>query len=192
MKKITLAIAAIIMGFVMASCGTKVAPTETILKATQEFFDQAKTKLSSIQSAEDFLAFVNNFNKERDDFSQNLFADYVDEEGNIKGLTEEELDELQSKLSDIATEYNKVEADKAAEFLTPCIDTYEKAVNALCEAASNADMEAFHNLTADFEAAEAALKPWGEYDNVLPELQQRAQAAEAKLNEVLTALTPVE
>ena len=80
MKKITLAIAAIIMGFVMASCGTKVAPTETILKATQEFFDQAKTKLSSIQSAEDFLAFVNNFNKERDDFSQNLFADYVDEE----------------------------------------------------------------------------------------------------------------
>ena len=44
----------------------------------------------------------------------------------------------------------------------------------------------------DFEAAEAALKPWGEYDNVLPELQQRAQAAEAKLNEVLTALTPVE
>ena len=62
----------------------------------------------------------------------------------------------------------------------------------MCEAASNADMEAFHNLTADFEAAEAALKPWGEYDNVLPELQQRAQAAEAKLNEVLTALTPVE
>jgi hypothetical protein len=67
-----------------------------------------------------------------------------------------------------------------------------ETLNSIGEAASNADMEAFHNLTADVEAAEAALRPWGEYDNVLPELQQRAQAAEAKLNEVLTALTPVE
>lgn len=192
MKKITLAIAAIIMGFVMASCGTKVAPSETIIKATQEFFDQAKTKLLSIQSAEDFLAFVNSFNNERDQFSQNLFADYVDEEGNIKGFNEEELDELQNKLSDIATEYNKEEAAKAAEFLTPCIETYENAVNSLCEAASNEDMEAFHKLTEEFEAAEAGLRPWAEYDNVLPELQQRAQAAEAKLNELLSALTPTE
>ena len=192
MKKITLAIAVVIMGFVMTSCGNKVSPTETILKATQEFFDQAKAKLMAIDNAEDFLAFFDNFNTEREEFSQNLFADYVDDEGNIKGFTEEEFNDLQTKLSDIATEYNKEEATKAAEFLTPCIETYENAVNALCEAAGNEDMEAFHNLTDKFEAAEAGLRPWAEYDNVLPELQQRAQAAEAKLNELLSALTPVE
>ena len=112
MKKITLAIAAIIMGFVMASCGTKVAPTETILKATQEFFDQAKTKLSSIQSAEDFLAFVNNFNKERDDFSQNLFADYMDEEGNIIGYEYVNLGKLMDALKAGATGPEAIEKAK--------------------------------------------------------------------------------
>ena len=192
MKKITLAIAVVIMGFVMASCGTKVSPSETILKAAQEFFDQAKAKLSAIDNAEDFLAFIDSFNAEREEFSQNLFADYVDEEGNIKGFTEEEIVNLQTKLSNLATEYNKVEADKAAEFLAPRIEAYENVVNALYEAAGNEDMEAFHKLTEDFEAAEAALRPWANYDNVLPELQQRGQAAEAKLNEIFDALNEVE
>ena len=122
MKKITLAIAAIIMGFVMASCGTKVAPTETILKATQEFFDQAKTKLSSIQSAEDFLAFVNNFNKERDDFSQNLFADYMDEEGNgfctcgayKYHVYEDRIDELKAAYSDYLSSHKDFEVPTSA------------------------------------------------------------------------------
>jgi len=188
MKKITLAIAVVIMGFVMASCGTKVSPTETIVKATQEFFDQAKAKLLAIDNAEDFLAFIDSFNAEREEFSQNLFADYVDDEGNIKGFTENELENLQTKFTEIATDYNKEEATKAAEFLTPLIEKYETVVNALSEAADNEDFETFHNLAADFEAAEANLRPWGNYDNVLPELQQRAQAAESKLNEILSAL----
>ena len=102
MKKITLAIAVVIMGFVMASCGNKVSPTETILKTAQEFFDQAKVKLSAIDNVEDFLAFIDSFNAEREEFSQNLFADYVDEEGNVKGFTEEEIVNLQTKLSNIA------------------------------------------------------------------------------------------
>ena len=192
MKKITLTIAVVIMGFVMTSCGTKVSPTETILKTAQEFFDQAKAKLSAIDNAEDFLAFIDNFNTERDEFSQNLFADYVDEEGNLKGFTEEEIGNLQPKLSDIATDYNKVEATKAAEFMAPIIERYENVVNALYEAAGNVDTEAFHKLTEDFEAAEADLRPWANYDNVLPELQQRSQAAEAQLNEILEALDEVE
>ena len=185
MKKITLAIAVVIMGFVMASCGNKVSPSETILKAAQEFFDQAKAKLSAIDNTEDFLAFINSFNAEREEFSQNLFADYVDEEGNVTGFTEEEIVNLQTKLSNIATDYNKVEAAKAAEFLAPRIEAYENVVNALYEAAGNVDTEAFHKLTEDFEAAEAALRPWANYDNVLPELQERGQAAESKLKQIL-------
>ena len=192
MKKITLAIAVVIMGFVMTSCGNKVSPTETILKATQEFFDQAKAKLMAIDNAEDFLAFFDNFNTEREEFSQNLFADYVDDEGNIKGFTEEEFENLQTKLSDIASEYNKEEAAKGAEFLAPLIEKYESVVDALYEAASDGDMETFHKLTEDFEAAEEGLKPWASFDNVIPELQQRGQAAEAKMNEILSALSEEE
>lgn len=192
MKKITLAIAVVIMGFVMTSCGTKVSPSETILKAAQEFFDQAKAKLSAIDNAEDFLAFIDNFNTERDEFSENLFADYVDDEGNLKGFTEEEIGNLQTKLSDIATDYNKVEAAKAAEFMEPLIANYENAVNALYDAAGNVDEEAFGKLVSNFEAAEEGLRLFADYDNVPTELQQRAKAAEAKLQDLLNALETVE
>ena len=188
MKKITLAIAVVIMGFVMASCGTKVSPTETILKSAQEFFDQAKTKLSAIDNVEDFLAFVKSFNAEKEEFSQNLFADYVDEEGNVKGFTEEEIVNLQTKLSDIATEYNKEEANKAAEFIAPIIGRYENAVNALSEAIGNTDEETFDKLIEEYESAEYELALFEDYDNVLPELQERAQAAENKLQGFLEDL----
>jgi len=188
MKKITLAIAVVIMGFVMASCGTKVSPTETILKAAQEFFDQAKTKLSAIDNVEDFLAFVKSFNAEKEEFSQNLFADYMDEEGNVKGFTEEEIVNLQTKLSDIATEYNKEEANKAAEFIAPIIGRYENAVNALSEAIGNTDEETFDKLVEEYESAESELALFEDYDNVLPELQERAQAAENKLQQLFEGL----
>ena len=188
MKKITLAIAVVIMGFVMASCGTKVSPTETILKTAQEFFDQAKAKLSAIDNTEDFLAFVNSFNTEREEFSQNLFADYVDEEGNIKGFTEEEIGNLQTNLSNLATEYNKEEATKAAEFIAPIIERYENAVNALSEAIGNVDEETLDKLAEEYESAESELALFEDYDNVLPELQERAQAAEGKLQQLLEVL----
>ena len=185
MKKITLAIAVVIMGFVMTSCGTKVSPSETILKAAQEFFDQAKAKLSAIDNTEDFLAFINSFNAEREEFSQNLFADYVDEEGNVTGFTEEEIVNLQTKLSNIATEYNKEEANKAAEFIAPIIERYENAVNALSEAIGNADEETFDKLVEEYESVESELALFEDYDNVLPELQERGQAAESKLKQIL-------
>ena len=185
MKKITLAIAVVIMGFVMTSCGNKVSPSETILKAAQEFFDQAKAKLSAIDNTEDFLAFINSFNTEREEFSQNLFADYVDEEGNVTGFTEEEIVNLQTKLSNIATEYNKEEANKAAEFIAPIIERYENAVNALSEAIGNADEETFDKLVEEYESVESELALFEDYDNVLPELQERGQAAESKLKQIL-------
>ena len=188
MKKITLAIAAVVIGFVMASCGNSVSPKETILKATEDFFAQAKTNLQTINNAEDFLAFVNNFAQEKDTFIQNVFADYMDEEGNLKGFTEEELTDLQTQLGDMASAFNQEEALKAAEFITPLVENYENAVNALYDAIGNADEETFHQLVENFEDAEAGLSVFAAYDNVLPELQERAQAAQMKLDEVIKAM----
>lgn len=188
MKKITLAIAAVVIGFVMASCGNSVSPKETILKATEDFFAQAKTNLQVIDNAEDFLAFVDNFAQEKDAFIQDVFADYMDEEGNLKGFTEEEITDLQTQLGDMASAYNNEEALKAAEFITPLVENYENAVNALYDAVGNVDEETFHQLVENFEAAESDLSVFAAYDNVLPELQERAQAAEMKLDEVIKAM----
>lgn len=188
MKKITLAIVAVVMGFVMASCGNSVSPKETILKATQDFFAKAKTELQTIDNAKDFLAFVDNFAKEKDAFIQDVFADYVDEDGNIKGFSEEEITDLQDQLVGMANDFNKEEANKAAEFLTPLVENYENAVNALYDAVGKSDEDTFHQLVENFENAEEGLSVFAAYDNVLPELQDRAQAAEQKLNEVIKAM----
>lgn len=186
MKKLTLAIFAVVIGFVMASCDN-VSPKETIMKATDTFFTQAEEKLSTIENGEDFMAFFDAFKTDKQDFIQQAFADYVDEEGNIKGISDSDMEEIQKYMYDRATAFNKVEADKAAEFLTPAIENYEAAINALYEAVATG--QSTEGLVDQFEAAENELAMFGEYDNVLPELQERAKAAEAKLNEVIAAMT---
>ena len=181
----TLAIFAVVMGFVMTSCNN-VSPKETIMKSTDDFFTQAEEELNTIDNAEDFMTFFNVFEEDKQEFIQTAFADYVDEEGNIKGISDSDMEEIQSYMYDRASAYNKVEAAKAAEFLTPLIEQYEAAVDALYEAVSTG--QPTDGLVEQFEAAENGLALFGDYDNVLPELQERAQAAEAKLDEVIAAM----
>jgi LPS O-antigen subunit length determinant protein (WzzB/FepE family) len=76
--------------------------------------------------------------------------------------------------------------------MEPLIANYENAVNALYEAAGNVDEEAFGKLVSNFEAAEEGLRLFADYDNVPTELQQRAQAAEAKLQDLLNAMEAAE
>lgn len=187
MKKLTLAIFAVVIGFVMASCDN-VSPKETIMKATDTFFTQAEEKLSTIENGEDFMAFFDAFKTDKQDFIQQAFADYVDEEGNIKGISDSDMEEIQKYMYDRATAFNKVEADKAAEFIAPIIERYENAVNALSEAIGNADEETLDKLVEEYESVESELALFEDYDNVLPELQERAQAAENKLQGFLESL----
>ncbi len=187
MKKLTLAVFAVVIGFVMTSCGG-VSPKETIIKATDEFFAQAEQDLNTIENAEDFMAFFNVLESDKEDFIQNVFADYVDGEGNIKGISESDMEEINNYIYDRATAYNKIEGAKAGEFMEPLIADYENAVYALCENFGNVDQETFENMTLDFDKAETALRLFADYDNVPTALQERAQAAQAKLDELLTLL----
>ena len=185
MKKLTLIIAALVLGFVMTSCDTT-NKKEVITKAVDEFFANAEQKLATITSAEEFMLNFQEFEASKDDFIQNLFADYVDEEGNLKGFTEEDVEEITNYIFDRTSAYNKVEGEKAAEFIEPLVSNYEAAVNALSEAVAAG--ESTEGLADQFEAAEKELAVFADYDNVLPELQTRAQNAEAKLQEVIDAM----
>lgn len=185
MKKLTLIIAALIMGFAITSCNTT-NKKEVITKAVDEFFANAEQKLASINSAEDFMLHFQEFEASKDVFVQELFADYIDEEGNVKGFSEEDMEEITTYIYDKTSAYNKVEGAKAAEFIEPLITDYEAAVDALYNAVSAG--QSTEGLVEQFEQAEQALAVFGEYDNVLPELQTRAQNAEAKLQEVIDAM----
>ena len=71
MKKLTLIIAALVMGFVMTSCDTT-NKKEVITKAVDEFFANAEQKLATITSAEDFMLNFQEFEASKDDFIQSV------------------------------------------------------------------------------------------------------------------------
>ena len=184
MKKLTLAITAVIVGFVMASCGNSTSPKETVMKATDEFFTQAEQELNeTVVDAQGFMDFFNVMNLDKSEFLQNVMAPYMDEEGNVKGFTEEEWEELQNYIYDRATAYNKVEGAKCAEFLTPAIEKYEQAVEALWtkyQAQEQLDEEILNAMNAELEEAQNDVFMFADYDNIPTELQQRYSAAAAK------------
>ena len=74
MKKLTLAIAAVMVAFVMTSCGGD-SPKEKIMKATDEFFTQAEKELQNITNGDDFMAHFYQFEDDKQSFLQNVFAD---------------------------------------------------------------------------------------------------------------------
>ena len=183
MKKLTLAIIAVVMGFVMAACNTT-SKKETIMKATDEFFTQAEQELNeTVTTGEDFMIFYEVMNDDKNEFMKTTFAPYMDEEGNIKGFTEEEWEELQTYIYDRATAYNKVEAAKAAEFITPALDDLETAVDELY-AQFQAGTELENESVLKFGEAYEAFSNYAYYDNVLPEISERYNTVSDKLGEM--------
>ena len=172
-------IAVAIMGFLMACNHT--AKKEAVMKTVDDFFNQAEQDVAGISSGEEFMAYFAEFEERKYDFIQDLFADFTDKEGNIKGFSKEETEEIQNYIYDRASAYNQVEGAKCAEFLEPVIANYENVVNAMC---ATDDVETLKALLPDYEAAEEALLFYVDYDNVLPELQTRCSAAIDKISEL--------
>ena len=178
MKKFTLAIAAVMIAFLMTSCGGE-SPKEKIMKATDEFFAKAEQELQNITNGDDFMAHFYQFENDKQAFLENVLADYFDEDGNIKGISESEGAEIEEYISERATAYNQAESKKAYEFMEPIVAKYEAVINSIYETVAAG--QPIEGLANDFEAIETELANYADFDNVPTELQQRAQAAEAKL-----------
>lgn len=173
MKKFTLAIVAIVLGFTMISCGNSEAILETIKTNTDQFFTSGEQRLQNITSAEEFLDFFAKFNEERDVFAEDLFADYIDEEGNIKGFSEEDYNNMLEYISNRATAYNEKEGAKCAEFLTPRLDKLEQSLNDLIENVENYSDEQIQDLVVEVFDAYDDVTMFEDYDNVPVALQER-------------------
>ena len=185
MKKLTLIIVAVIAGFVFTSCGT--SPKESILKATEELFTKAEAKLADIKSAEDFMANFKLFEEQKDEFVNNIFAPYIDDEGNIKRIKDAEMEEIQQFMYERATAYNKLEGEKCTEFLAPAMDKFEQAIEALyAKFVTHEEVaeEEFDTMIDNVVKAEEDVNVFADYDNVAKELQDRYQAANAKWAEM--------
>ena len=169
MKKIAF-VAALVGALVFASCG--MSKEEEYFKQADDMFAQAETTVSGIDNMDDFLSFLNEFTEMKDAFTQELFVAYQ-----VDDSTTEVPEEMRVKIYDRATAYNKVEADKFAELVTPYLDRLESSLVALAEAGKNATQE----QKDEYEAAFEAIQPFIGYDNVRPDIQERFEEIVAKM-----------
>ena len=157
----------------MTSCDNKAAKKEAIMQEVETFFSQAEQKLATLNNTEEFLAFFNELSTSKSEFAQNLYAKYeADDQGNFKGFTPEESKEISEEIYARATEYNKKESAKCAEFLTPLIDNLKTVVdNAKAEYEANGQVS--EETEALVETASEKVLAYSDYDNVPTELQDR-------------------
>lgn len=131
MKKFTLIIAAVVMGFAFTACS---GPSkDAILNEVSTFFNQAKTDIQAIDNADDLINFVTTFGDKKNEFLTSLSEKFEMKDDQFVGFSEEENAEIMNKISEIATEYNQVEYAKCGEIMTPYIEKYDGIVKALNE-----------------------------------------------------------
>lgn len=175
MKKLTLILAVAVMGFVMASCSG--SPKDAIMKDVDEYFSQAEQELAEITNAEDFLQFAEVMSDRSD------LIDLLDKKYGDKEISEEDNEIVQNYIYDRATAYNHAEAEKCAEYLTPLVDSFEAAVNQLYAQFQANQVYAADNIDVFIDSF-AALLDFSDYDNILPEIQERLDVVLSKVDEM--------
>ena len=98
-------VAAVIIGFVMTSCGNK---EKDLMNKANELYAQAETELNAIDNWDGFVTFFQNFKQKFDDFK----AGY----SNLK-LSQE----TQDFLSDKKEAFDQMESQKAGELFAPIL-----------------------------------------------------------------------
>lgn len=105
MKKLTMIVAVVIIGFVMTSCGNK---EKDLMSKANELYAQAETELNAIDNWDGFVTFFQSFKQKFDDFK----AGY----SNLK-LSQE----TQDFLSEKKEAFDQMESQKAGELFSPVL-----------------------------------------------------------------------
>lgn len=184
MKKLTIILAAVVMGFIMTSCGGSVK--DSVMKDVDNYFAQAEQKLATIDNADDFIAFAISMN-DRSEFMKTIEEKYGE-----KKLSQEDQEALQTFIYDRATAYNKAEAQKCSEFLAPIMDRFVKAVDALYNFEGEMDEDTFTAMFTEMDEAEDEVLKFAECENVSEELTDLFTAAELKRAEMFDEETETE
>lgn len=188
MKKITLFIGIVLCFFALTSCDNSASKMEGIMAEVENYFAQAEQQLEPIDNAEDFLAFYDEFSDGQNAFLESLNAKFpTDENGKFKGLTQEQTDEVNSKIYERASAFNKKTAAKCSEYLTPLIDKLEVAAN---NAKEEFDTTGNISETTRLEVGNAIedVLVFADFDNVPKVLQNRY----AQITSILESIAPEE
>lgn len=128
MKKVSLFLGAVLLGFMVSSCGE---PThEKIYKEVDAMFTQKEAEIKAIDNADDLLAFVVAMNETPE---LEVLSKYANADDELVGLTAEEADQLFDRMLDRRGIYEAVQEEKCTELMEPLVAEYEKVVADLYE-----------------------------------------------------------
>ena len=117
MKKLTIIVSVVIIGFIMASCGNK---EKDMMNKANELYAQAETELNAIDNWDGFVTFFQNFKQKFDDFK----ASY----SNLK-LSQETQDFLSNKKE----AFDQMESQKAGELFAPILEKGEQFAKTIAD-----------------------------------------------------------
>ena len=117
MKKLTIIVSVVIIGFIMASCGNK---EKDMMNKANELYAQAETELNAIDNWDGFVTFFQSFKQKFDDFK----AGY----SNLK-LSQETQDFLSNKKE----AFDQMESQKAGELFAPILEKGEQFAKTIAD-----------------------------------------------------------
>jgi len=182
MKKITVILIAALFGLAMASCDTtpKETPHDKIMKKCNDFFAGIEKELDDIKDGKEFMEHFEGLEQRKNDFVFDMYADYLDKDGNLVGITEEEHEKIESEVYERATKYNQVESEKFAEFFEPDIIKYEEILNVVYDKLQNGEVPSVEELDT-YLAASDRIAMYETYDNVPLRYQEKMQNMAEKI-----------
>ena len=143
MKKLTMIIAVVAIGFVMASCNNK---EKALMQQATEFYTQAETELKSIDNLKGFVDFFQNFQQKFDEFKA-TFSDMQ--------LSEK----TQNFLSEKENAFNEMQSQKADELFSTYLEPFEEFVDMYNEIETTPDEEITEEQAAKMDSWEQETKP---------------------------------
>lgn len=127
MKKIALLFGALIMGFMITSCGNKKAET---LNLFNTFFDEEVSLLNKVEDADGWMAYYEAASERFNDFFDMLNKEIpLDENDNIVGLSKTESDEVMNAYDNRMDDYLAKREAKGSALYEPFISDLESSFN---------------------------------------------------------------
>ena len=123
MKKVTLLLGAIVLGFMLTSCENK---KETALKLFNTFFDEELAELNKVEDSDGWLAYYDAASERFDNFFSMLNEKLpLDENDNIIGLSQADSDEALKVYDDRMDDYLAQRDAKGSALYEPYINDLE-------------------------------------------------------------------
>ena len=123
MKKVTLLLGAIVLGFMLTSCENK---KETALNLFNTFFDEELAQLNKVEDADGWMAYYDAASERFDNFFNMLNEKLpLDENDNIIGLSQTDSDEAMKVYDDRMDDYLAQRDTKGAALYEPFINDVE-------------------------------------------------------------------